>query len=394
MLARIAKSLNYRTGKAVRRLRLWLNHGRTDTVNTINTDQDLRGRFCPIPFRQMDLYSDGRVSVCCPRWLPDYVGNLNKHDLMEVWNSDVAQSIRTSIFDGSFRHCDHKVCPMIQNDSLPTLAEAAREPDMQAIIQQRAVRLEAGPGFVNLANDESCNLSCPSCRQRPMNFNKGQEYRRRRDLQEKLTRQLFATPTDRHFTVNVTGSGDPFASRVFRDFLFRLDGTDFPNLDINLQTNGVLFTPRNWERMAKIHARINAVLVSFDAATEATYQITRRGGHWGQLHKNMRFLSALRQAGKLRFLRLDFVVQKDNYREMDEFVALGRSYAVDRVMFSMLLDWGTWSHAVFLDKCIWKTQHPQYNDFLAVLRDPVFDDPIVDLGNLSAYRQRAVSVAA
>ena len=85
---------------------------------------------------------------------------------------------------------------------------------------------------------------------------------------------------ERHFILSITGSGDPFASRVYRDLLHSLDGRDFPNLEIALQTNGVLLTPRNWERMKRVHGNISSIIISFDAASEATYNVTRRGGHW------------------------------------------------------------------------------------------------------------------
>lgn len=66
-----------------------------------------------------------------------------------------------------------------------------------------------------------------------------------------------------------------FASKVFREQLFQLDGSKYPNMRINLQTNGVLLTPKSWRRMKAIHANISAVIVSIDAATQPTYEITR-----------------------------------------------------------------------------------------------------------------------
>jgi len=47
----------------------------------------------------------------------------------------------------------------------------------------------------------------------------------------------------------VTGSGDPFGSKLFREFLFNTNGKDFPNVLFNLQTNGVMFTPKYWDKM-------------------------------------------------------------------------------------------------------------------------------------------------
>jgi MoaA/NifB/PqqE/SkfB family radical SAM enzyme len=141
--------------------------------------------------------------------------------------------------------------------------------------------------------------------------------------------------------------------------------------------------------MHRIHDNIATVLISFDAATPETYVITRRGGNWQWLLDNTARLGELRKTGELNLLRLDFVVQRANYREMPAFVALAKSLGADQVAFSMVLDWGTWSIAEYEKQCIWKRDHPEFGAFISVLEDPVFDDPFVGLGNLTEYRQMA-----
>jgi MoaA/NifB/PqqE/SkfB family radical SAM enzyme len=365
------------------------NRGQRDSSGTLNRERNLEGRFCRNPFVQLDVYEDGRLYSCCSSWLPTPLGNLNARSVKEAWNSTISEKIRESIFDGSFRYCDHKVCPMIQQGDLPTLEEARQEPLLRDIIDRKQTKLDTLPTFINLCNDQSCNLACPSCRVARINHNKGKEYAKRQHLQDKITQELFSRPTDHPFTVNVTGSGDPFASAVFRDFLYTLEGKDFPNMRINLQTNGVLLTPRNWQRMEKIHGNIATILVSYDAAKPETYAITRRGGNWDTLQENVKRLGELRAKGELGMLRLDFVVQQANYREMPAFVEIGRAMGVDIVSFSMVLDWGTWSLAEYEKQCIWKESHPEFEQFIEVLEDPVLDDPIVRLGNITEYRQLA-----
>lgn len=361
------------------------------STGSLNKQQNLQGKFCRNPFVQMDVYEQGKVYSCCSSWLPTPLGNLNNSTILESWNSPTSQDIRRSIFDGSFRYCDHKVCPLIQSNELPSLEEARKDADLREIIDNQVTELEQLPTFINLCNDASCNLSCPSCRVEQIIYPKGAEFEKRLHLQDKITTELFAQPNDRHFTVNVTGSGDPIASTVFRTFLYNLDGKKFPNMKINLQTNGVLLTPKTWERMHKIHKNINTILISFDAATEATYNITRRGGNWSWLLKNTERLGELRKTDEVNFLRLDFVVQQANYKEMPAFVEIAKSLNADRVSFAMVLDWGTWSRKEYIKQCIWEPDHEEFNDFLKVLENPVFDDPKVFLGNLTEYRKLALS---
>ncbi len=345
----------------------------------------LTGRFCPNPFKQIDLEESGVAYTCCSSWLPTPMGNLKYRDLMELWNGDTMRRIRESIFDGSFRYCRHDRCPMIQTDVLPTLEEAAKDPLFTEIISERRTEVKRPPIFLNLVNDRSCNLYCPSCRTERINHNDDAKSGEIAAIQERLLEPYLSEPNDRHFILSITGSGDPFASRVYRDLLYSLNGADFPNMEIALQTNGVLLTPRNWERMKGVHANISSIIISFDAATEETYNVTRRGGHWPTLLENAHRMGELRAAGKVKKLRFDFVVQKANFREMPAFVELARSLGADQVYFSRLIDWGTWPKDRFMDQCVWEPGHPLREEFLEVMRDPVLRDPFVDMGNMSDF---------
>lgn len=351
----------------------------------------LKDRFCGRPFDSFELQENGSVHLCCPTWLRWRAGNLHDSSAAEIWNSPVAQDIRRGILDGTFRHCNHDLCPEIQSGTLPTRAAAAKNPRWRAIMDANATRLKGIPAFFNLSNDKSCNLSCPSCRTQRIQFNDGPGYEARKKLQDRLVESFFSAPTGQPFVVSVTGSGDPFASRIFRDFLFDLDRAKFPHMQVNLQTNGVLFTEKTWANLRKIHGAIGSVLVSFDAASEATYAITRRGGDWRQLLENMAFLAGRRSAGQIGELVLYFVVQKPNFREMPAFVRLAKRFAADRAYFSRAVNWGTWSVAEHEEQSVWNERHPLYAEFARIVADPIFDDPIVFLGNLADARRSALA---
>jgi MoaA/NifB/PqqE/SkfB family radical SAM enzyme len=210
------------------------------------------------------------------------------------------------------------------------------------------------------------------------------------DIQERFLSSWLKAPGEQDYTLSITGSGDPFASRVYRELLYGLDGKDHPQMRIALQTNGVLLTPRNWARMEKLHDNVSSIIVSFDAATAETYAVTRRGGHWDTLIANCERLGDLRRAGKIKLLRYDFVVQQANYREMPAFVALARRLGGDRAYFSQLVDWGTWPQSVFEAQCVWDEGHAEREAFLRVMADDALDDPFVDLGNMTRWREAAL----
>ena len=390
-LKRAAWGLRIRRERLVASIRFrWARLMSRQREITVPDDQaPLPGRFCPNPFKQIDLEESGVAFTCCSSWLPTPMGNIKHAPLEQMWNGQAMQRIRESIFDGSFRYCRHDRCPMIQNDSLPTLEEARKNPLFTQVIDERQTTLEHLPQFINLVNDRSCNLYCPSCRTERINHTEGAVYEETAKLQERLLEPYLAEPNERHFVLSITGSGDPFASRVYRDLLYKLDGSRYPNMKIALQTNGVLLTPRNWERMSGVHDNIASIIFSFDAAFEQTYAITRRGGHWPTLIDNARRMGQLRAEGLYPLLRFDFVVQKENYREMREFVQLSRELGADRAYFSRLIDWGTWPKDRFLDQCVWEPQHPEHDEFAEIITDPVFNDPFVDLGNMTDLRNIA-----
>lgn len=352
----------------------------------------LQGRFCQNPFKQIDLEESGVAFTCCSSWLPTPIGNLQHHTVMDLWNGDTIKRIRESIFDGSFRYCRHDKCPMIQNGTLPTMGQAAKDPLFTRIIDEKQTTVDRPPVFVNLVNDRSCNLYCPSCRTDRINHQAGPESQEIGRIQERLLQPYISEPNDLEFTLSITGSGDPFASRVYRDLLYSLNGADFPNMRIALQTNGVLLTPRNWQRMEAIHDNISSLIISFDAATEETYGVTRRGGHWQTLLDNAKRMGDLSALGEVKKLRFDFVVQKANFREMNAFVELSKSLGADEAYFSRLLDWGTWSKDKFMDQCVWEDGHPMQLEFMDVMRDPLFDEPYVDLGNMTDLRAAVLAL--
>lgn len=340
----------------------------------------LRERFCPLPWTLAEIHSDGSVYVCCPRYSDGKkIGNIFTDSPMEIWNSETAQKFRAGILDGDFAMCHPTLCPSLAGRDLPK-REATHDPYLNEVIAQAAIVAPRGPRHVKLAHDDSCNLSCPSCRDRMIVA--------KSDRQRELDRILktFILPFLKDCaSIELAGDGDPFASKHYRDILLMTAET-YPHLGISLHTNAVLCDEDNWERL-KLGNRVHSVLVSIDAAREQTYRIVRRGGDWGRLTENLALLREKRRAGRIRKLTLAFVVQGGNFREMAEFVALGKDLGVDAVSFSLIYPWGRANLGpAFGEMQIWSPDHPEHVDFFAVLRDPIFADPIVSLGDVAVYR--------
>ncbi|UTW59599.1 SPASM domain-containing protein [Kordiimonas sp. SCSIO 12603] len=361
-----------------------------DQQGLLNEEKDLTGRFCSLPFEKLEIHGNGNVYSCCPGWIDLPIGNARDNHVRDLWNGESSQKFRESILDGSFRYCRKKICPSIQNDSLPTVEEALKNPKYAEIISKQKRMIEDKPVEIDFSHDRSCNLECPSCRVNKILLTEGPEFDEKQYFHNQLVEEYFSEPSDHKFSIKVTGSGDPFASKIYREFLSDLDGADYPNLTVNLQTNGVMFTPKNWDRIHKIHDNLGFILVSADAATSETYDPIRKGGDWGLLMQNLEFLGQRRAEGKFTHFRMDFVVQDTNFHEMPAYVDLSKKMGADVVYFMIVRNWGTWSPEEFDTKCIWRETHPKFAEFMQVLRDPRLGDPMVDLGNVTHYRKQAL----
>lgn len=354
-----------------------------ETKGMLSSKKDLSGHYCDKLYTWLEVDMFGKAWMCCPSWLPYPIGNVLEESLEEIWNGEKAQKLREQIFTGNWNYCQHNFCPLIAGDNLPLLSNTENPPTST---------IAPLPTKINFSNDESCNLKCPSCRVDKLLFTEGPLYERRKKVNNKMYDMLFNEPTERHFSIHVTGSGDPFASRIYREMLQSINGQDFPNLEVNLQTNGVMFTPKNWERIYKIHNNLRRCAISFDAGTKDTYENkTRLGGNWDLLLENCKFLDNQVINYPLFDIAYDFVVQKDNYKEMRRYIKTVDNLFPNAgsINFSLITDWGTWPKDVYEQKCIWKETHQEHTDLLKILQDKIFTHPKVRLGNLKPLWEKA-----
>ncbi|MDH3402007.1 MAG: radical SAM protein [Acidobacteriota bacterium] len=317
--------------------------------------------FCEAPFRKLLVAGDKQAYLCC--WAPQAIGDLTQQTSEEAWNSSRAQDFRASIHDGTFRYCDRGLCPWLQADRLPRRSEVA-DPYLAGLIASGATEISAGFSELLLGYDRSCNLACPSCRP-GLHSAGGDELDQILAVHENVVGDRLQNlhGLEKLF---VSVDGDAFTSRVYRDLLFEMKAADFPELRIRIMTNGLLFTPRMWERLAGIRDCIKEVVISIDAATPETYEIVRKGGSFAVVLENLRFLGKLYRDGRLAGLSITFVVQRVNYREMRPFAELGASIPCG-VTFIKMMNPGH----IPLGEFVHDPAHPEHADLLETLKDPI-----------------------
>ena len=87
--------------------------------------------------------------------------------------------------------------------------------------------------------------------------------------------------------------------------------------------------------------------------------------------RNLEVMAEMRRAQKLRRFQINFVVQQDNFREMLDFVALGKQLGVDEVWFQRLTNYGAYDEREFLRADVTSVGHPDHAELLEIVRNPL-----------------------
>lgn len=352
----------------------------------LEIDDWLEDRFCENPFTDVEIIGSKDVYTCCAAWLPAPIGAADD-ETQDIWQGERAHELRRSILDGDFSYCSRLNCPKIAGQQLPR-AKDVSDPVMRNHIDRLVTDDIPPPDRVLFSYDTSCNLSCPSCRSKFISLGRSAAARLDDFYFEHVTKF-----SDQATRIKITGSGDPFGSSHFRRVLKDLTSKPATAPRLQLQTNGVLFDERAWQELG-LEGHVRSVWISIDATTPETYAKLRRDGDFERLMNNLRFLALKRKQDQIGELRLDFVVQHENYKQMPTFAALAKDIGADGVHFLMLRNWGTFSAEAFEKLAVASASHPDHMDFLDVLRDPRLQGPGIDLGNLAPLQKKALSSAA
>src|SRR5262249_54811235 len=155
--------------------------------------------------------------------------------------------------------------------------------------------------------DQTCNLSCPSCRTSRIVEKVSESLDKARAVEEKLVPLL---PMIEVLYINP--AGELFASKPSRRLLELIDDQRCPNLRLDIISNGTLFDEQEWNKFPGIHGKVRAVRISIDAACKETFEKLRRLGRYDDFIANMCFLRRLRSTGQIRSLKFSFTYQLDN----------------------------------------------------------------------------------
>jgi len=322
---------------------------------------------CKTMLKNVELLANGIVYCCCSTFMYLDIGEVNGKNLDEVWNSNLHKIMCLSLENKTFSFCKKSMCPLFVNKE---------SNNKQSLLNIEYRKMETHPDTAVIAFDSTCNLKCTTCREN-LKVACGDELKKV-ERYSQLVREQLVPYVD--FLI-LAGDGEVFFSKRYKDIY--LDDNVSRIKWIRLLTNGMLFNEKNWDEFYAGKTGKIMLTVSIDAATKQTYESIRRNGNFDILQKNMKFASKLRKEGKLAYFRINFVVQKNNYLDMERFVEWGLELNVDEVFFTKILNWGTYSKEEFKEISMMLedgvTPKPELTE---ILNKPIMKNPIVDLGTI------------
>jgi MoaA/NifB/PqqE/SkfB family radical SAM enzyme len=327
----------------------------------IDTNKDLKIKaVCPRPYDTILIDKNGSCYACeCTSWLPQSIGNLQLKSLDEIIDSSMHKHLQDSIADRTYRYCNNNQCSYLLDDRGPRAGPKGRplwyNEGRSGSWPWQTKKLTTQIKHIRLAIDDSCNLRCPSCRKDLIFHKEGSAFKLGIKLADKINDWLH---TYKHpIQVHIGSDGDPFASHVYRYFMEQTPERD--NIKYSILTNGLMFK--------ELHTKIPYVInnlqelgVSIDGASKETYEKLRLGGSWEKINQNLKCISELKEKHNFRFI-LHFVVQKDNYHEMEDIIHLGQQYNADRIWLTKIQDWNTFDN--FEEHNIFNSAHPLHSDY-------------------------------
>lgn len=333
----------------------------------MNDSNILKKYVCTQPFKTLDVQHFGNY-MCCPSWLPVDISNTSSGKPLSVtdsWFGETANSIRESVLDGSYKFCDHKLCPELNN----LINDGRVSPVFVAHDEFVAPEIPMPENLI-YGQDRSCNLKCPSCRKDiiPNDNVTSPAHLKKQAVQDEIEKS-FGESIKR---ISLTGSGDPIYSKIYRDFLINFDKKKYPNIEsIKIISNGVLLTEKMWNSF-NCTEFIDAIDISLDAGCKETYEnVTRIGGDWDKLLENIGFLARLRDRDRL--FVFSNVISVHNYKEMTQIYEILDRIFKDNgrpgnffVNFRQHVFWetGLYTPTQVKNISVFDTDHPEHQEFL------------------------------
>ena len=341
---------------------------------------------CSVPEKYMVINQHGAVYICMsPAWLPKSIGSvLDYNNLLDLLNSHEARAIRSEISRGRYNYCNHNICDYLSIlEPGASIVKSPQHPDDFILLDEHEFTEDSYttklPAEICFDFDYTCNFRCPSCRNEIINNNHGMIWEENKKIVEKIKHLIIDRYTDSTVTFRWAG-GEPFVSDAYLKLWEYIVDTERVGIRNIIQTNGSYLIKRK-KLIESFLPYVDMIRISFDAGTKNTYEAIRRNGEWETLLENCRFIKNLiEKSGEKVILLSDFVTQKDNYQELEEYVSVVDNLGFDLISAGKMWNWGTWSDDQFEHLNVSDPTHPEYQKLVSIIKNinnPKFRQTVV-----------------
>jgi sulfatase maturation enzyme AslB (radical SAM superfamily) len=321
---------------------------------------------CRKPWNTLGVNANGNIFICSsPSWIPIFVGNLLESDnIYDILNCDAAKKIRLEILQNRYFYCNSTICGFFQAEETSTYNKNfidANTIPLALPTDVTQLTIDQIPYELIFDFDPTCNFKCPSCRIEHQNYNHHHVIRPINDtIVEKIKKLIIDQIQDQPISIRWAG-GEPFMSEVYLDLFNYIIKKNKKNIKNIVQTNGSLFKSKT-ALLEHLLPFISNLRISFDAGCEETYKLTRVGGNWDNLLENVKYIKDLVEQKQFEtLLAADFVVQKNNYKDLPMFANICRDLGLS-MNIQKMWNWGTWDTETFHDMNVYNPAHFLYDD--------------------------------
>lgn len=256
---------------------------------------------CYSPFINVFISSDNNVYTC-PECMVQpfdeiYLGNLSETTFDKIWKSKKAKAFQSYARKGDYSFCRMQICANRTNFHMQVLANYLKE--------NKPKKLQSIPKIVTFGEDVKSIINCT--------------------MVDSEIKEIDINLKDRYFEilknadeVVFSHKTDPFSNKMTSDFIKEV-AEKFPNIKFNLVSNGILFNKENCDKLG-ITDRLSNILIYVNASNKESYDLNVHNGDFDILKQNLLWLSSLKNENKLKNVFITFLVDKNNYKEMPEFL--------------------------------------------------------------------------
>lgn len=317
------------------------------------TKQNIQPNTCEFPFNSIHISDTGETYCCCQPWCNYYsFGNILKSSFKEIWLGRKATEFRKQFKTNEYRYCNMKTC-------LPYYNEKINLNNEDIIF----------PKNIGFQYDYACNVNCIFCniKQTKQPHNIDEITKRIKEIAP----ELFTNAK----RLLLQGSGEALASKYSREIIKEV-ATLYPTVKFDLITNGILANEENFKEL-NITDKIGRLFFSIHATKKKTYNKLVKNGNFNQILKNIEYAYSLLKENKLESLEFRFVITSINYKEMIQFAHFAKKYSA-YVTFINLIEHDR-NNNIYKQLNVIDKNHPDYNNFIDVLKDPIFKEDFVSI---------------